>query len=662
MRIRFLVLFLLFLITPGLTGNAWSEGGPYTIMTLASEIMREWVADFEGAPRAKICEVTASEIPVSGSFSLLWRLNYVPAERSQGTCSNSWVWCGTGIMEIALQTQGGVFDRLSIQYLNSCLGPDYACCSGNLTRLAGFYSWMGQAIPWANLNGYWQDGNRSCTDGCSLVPGSSIGTEFGYPIESINDESISTHGIGSAAAISNIKNILHQGKAVLFSMWLPTGADWNSFFSFWENRTEDATWDPGLSCEHVWDTGGGGHSLLCVGYNDEGPDNRYWIMVNSWGTAGGGRPNGVCRISMDMNYDCMHHQGDAYYSFYWQTLDLKYRPIPARISVIATDSEASESGTNGGSFLLTRTGRTDSDLAVKYHVSGTAKNGKDYEMLSMTATIPAGSDSITIPIVPIDDYDLEETESVTINIIPGSSYTVTPLESATVEIADDDFDPIVTIEAADAEASEKGRDFGRLRISRSGHTVSALTVYYETSGTATNGGDYSRLQRSVVIPAGSASVDVTVSPINDKEVEGDEHVTLTLQPGFRYFMGSPGDATVVIKDDDKNPKISVRGLVFASETKNKFGQFMIMRVGASTSTLQIDYAVEGTAENGVDFEIQSGPVSLPAGQSSKIIKIFPIDDPDHEGDETVTIRLLNNPSYDIDPSRSSATLSIKDND
>jgi len=63
-----------------------------------------------------------------------------------------------------------------------------------------------------------------------------------------------------------------------------------------------------------------------VGYNDDDPDNAYWIMVNSWGTADGGRPNGTFRLDMNMNYDCYFYYPfpRGYYSFYWQTLDITF--------------------------------------------------------------------------------------------------------------------------------------------------------------------------------------------------------------------------------------------------------------------------------------------------------------------------------------------------
>ena len=68
----------------------------------------------------------------------------------------------------------------------------------------------------------------------------------------------------------------------------------------------------------------GGHAVLCVGYDDTDPNNRYWIMLNSWG-APSNRPSGLFRVSMDMDYDdYMSYGAYDYYAFYWQTLSLEY--------------------------------------------------------------------------------------------------------------------------------------------------------------------------------------------------------------------------------------------------------------------------------------------------------------------------------------------------
>src|SRR5260221_11849491 len=137
-----------------------------------------------------------------------------------------------------------------------------------------------------------------------------------------------------------------------------------------------------------------------------------------------------------------------------------------------------------------------------------------------------------------------------------AAYTVGSPSSATVTIADNDQPPpplpIVTVVATDANASESG-DTGTFTISRTGSTGAPLTVRFAFRGTAQNGVDYQQLPTSVTIPAGAASADITVTPINDSIVEPNEPVVLTLSANAAYAVGSPSSATVTIADNDQPP-------------------------------------------------------------------------------------------------------------
>src|ERR1043166_365864 len=114
--------------------------------------------------------------------------------------------------------------------------------------------------------------------------------------------------------------------------------------------------------------------------------------------------------------------------------------------------------------------------------------------------------------------------------------------------------PLVTIHAADAVASESG-DTGTFALFRDGPTNNAITVFYFIGGTASNGVDYATIPPTTTIPAGTRTVDITVSPIDDNIVEGTETVNLRLTqppgvPPTTYLIGSASNAFVYILDDD----------------------------------------------------------------------------------------------------------------
>ena len=96
----------------------------------------------------------------------------------------------------------------------------------------------------------------------------------------------------------------------------------------------------------------------------------------------------------------------------------------------------------------------------------------------------------------------------------------------------------MTVAATDANAAEAATpNTGTFTVSRTGSTAAALTVNYTVGGTASGGTDYTTIPTSVVIPAGSASATITVTPVDDTVSEGDETVVVTLSSSASYTRG-----------------------------------------------------------------------------------------------------------------------------
>ncbi|MEJ2746005.1 MAG: C1 family peptidase, partial [bacterium] len=121
--------------------------------------VKKWIKAYEKAPRAYI---RPSFIEAAkGAYSVLHHLDYIPDERNQECCGNCWAWAGTGCIEVALDVQEGIFDRLSLQYLSSCQLDEIgkSCCTaGNLNDVVDFYTATERVIPWDNIDPGWQDG------------------------------------------------------------------------------------------------------------------------------------------------------------------------------------------------------------------------------------------------------------------------------------------------------------------------------------------------------------------------------------------------------------------------------------------------------------------------------------------------------------------------
>jgi len=316
------------------------------IMHLTRDQRRQMIAAHLAAPQIN-APLAASQLPAPQgtvtSVSLLAHVPYNPAQRNQATCGDCWQWSGTGVMEVAHDVQMGIFDRLSVQFINSC-DSQIGCCGGGwLSDLASFYSTTKKyALPWSNDNADWSSGGGTC----SQTPCSSIAKSPQYPITSISVPTVKTWGVGQAQAIANIKSRLDNNKAVWFAFYLPTAAAWSSFDGFWSKKAGSVLWT-NFYCGQLWDNYGGGHAVLCVGYYDDSAANRYWIMLNSWGVTPD-RPDGLFRVGMDLDYDCQDHAGD--YMTFWESLNITFTPTNA--APLASDPFANATARNGTAYAV----------------------------------------------------------------------------------------------------------------------------------------------------------------------------------------------------------------------------------------------------------------------------------------------------------------------
>jgi hypothetical protein len=216
---------------------------------------------------------------------------------------------------------------------------------------------------------------------------------------------------------------------------------------------------------------------------------------------------------------------------------------------------------------------------------------------------------------------------------------------------------IVTVAATDSDAGEgTTANTGVFTITRTGSTTNALTVNYTISGTASSA-DYNSIASTVIIPAGQASTTVTVTPVNDTLVEGNETVILSLIDTADYDLGTANSATVIIADDEANNTIINLAVAPASVIEDGATNlvYTFTRQGATTSPLIVNYNVGGSATFNTDytqtgaasFGSTTGTITFATGASTATLTIAPKADTNLEGNETVALTLASGTNYTI---------------
>ncbi|HEY2951233.1 MAG TPA: Calx-beta domain-containing protein [Verrucomicrobiae bacterium] len=105
-----------------------------------------------------------------------------------------------------------------------------------------------------------------------------------------------------------------------------------------------------------------------------------------------------------------------------------------------------------------------------------------------------------------------------------------------------------------------------------------------------------------------------------------------------------GPALLVVKSVAADPPIPIVHILAtdpcAAESGSETATFTVVRDGPTNAPLTVYYGVTGSAQNGVDYQLLSGSVAIPAGAHHAPIVVRPIDDSLVEGDETILIVLI----------------------
>ena len=303
-------------------------------------------------------------------------------------------------------------------------------------------------------------------------------------------------------------------------------------------------------------------------------------------------------------------------------------PTYLKMTVTAVDAEMAEGGANTATFRISVDAPMPTNQYVVYRMASPGPGVDFYYPTGYSnlnwpmswpvgptdygfAYFPAGTTSVDVVVVAIDDAINEGTETLTLTLsypfvfdertfegivqfteggfytppydpyalpVRNVDYDIVPPNTATATILDNDTEPtpfaFVSISTTDADAAETAPDappnVGVFTISRVGPTDLPLSVNYQLTSRprdiplrfpipvqAISGVDFAAVPTvgAVVIPAGASSAQIVIAPIQDSMVEISEYVQINLYPSFHpvpsplsYLLYGGTVASLVIRD------------------------------------------------------------------------------------------------------------------
>lgn len=206
--------------------------------------------------------------------------------------------------------------------------------------------------------------------------------------------------------------------------------------------------------------------------------------------------------------------------------------------------------------------------------------------------------------------------------------------------------PVISIVAVGRALSENSGDSGLFLLTRAGLTNVDVNVRLTFGGTATYGEDYRPVPDLVRIPAGVTVVPLLLYVIPDLYLEGNETVSITVQPSTDYRIGNP-QAEFTIADNDLPTVMVTATDPVASETGADTATVVFTRIGDLTRDLRVNYLAGGSAISGRDYRSLPGVIVIPAGQPTVSLEIQPRNNGLNDGGNTLDIILSDSPLYNV---------------
>jgi poly(3-hydroxybutyrate) depolymerase len=319
---------------------------------------------------------------------------------------------------------------------------------------------------------------------------------------------------------------------------------------------------------------------------------------------------------------------------------------------------------NAGSATLTvqRSGDTHTEVGVDYATAdGTATNGLKYTAVSGTLAFGAGETNKVIAVPILNNGLVDGTKNFRVILSnPTGGGMLGTRTNVQVLITDND-GGIELFTDNDTVAEDSGAVV--LGVVRGDDGNLPVTVGFITANlTATSGLDYTGITNTLSFAPHELLKWVTVPILNDSLKEANETFRVTLSNPVSVTLATPTPLTVTIVDNDQ-------GFAFEFASYSVAEDAGLVRINVlrgtddTNATVTVDFATTDlTATKGLDYTSITNTLSFAPGEKVKLVTVPILNDGVKESSKNFRVTLSNPTGGAVLGSRTTATVTIVDND
>ncbi|MCT7979366.1 Calx-beta domain-containing protein [Laspinema olomoucense] len=272
--------------------------------------------------------------------------------------------------------------------------------------------------------------------------------------------------------------------------------------------------------------------------------------------------------------------------------------------------------------------------------------------------------TVTIPLVNELIATGVETLSLTLTTPTGGA-TLGPSNTATFTIVDNTINPVsLQFSQTDFQGLEDSTPIVPVTVTRTGSLNRPVSVTLAlTQGTTTAPEDFNSTPLLLTFAPGETTQTVSIPITNDRTIEPDETVALTLvNPTGGATLGTTNTATFTIVDNDAALQFT-RPDFNAVEDRTPIQPIQVQRIGFTGIPTGVTIGLsDGTATTPLDYDPTPIAVDFAPGETLQTLAIPLVDDDTIEPNETINLALLNPTSEATLGQPSTAVFTTIDND